>query len=296
MAPVRFLALFLVIVPGCASGDDSQNTFTGPPAITSATAAFGSTGSETSTDGSGSEGESGNSTGDATEASTGDSTTSDTDVPGTDATTGTSDGSSTTGPNPDGLPNGSECSSPSQCMSGNCFTLSLPVDGLPSGICGVCDQDQDCVDANLGTACSIDVMGMKTVCTNGGVGSFCESQAACADGLYCDELIEGLQGLLPMACGECRTDDDCPGNSRCTPSINVAQFSGNKYCAATGSVPNDNLCPLGANDVCASGHCGVVDVGFVQVGVCGACSSDSDCPGTCTPGSFSDGFVGSVCE
>ncbi|MGB1016818.1 MAG: hypothetical protein ACPG4T_21945, partial [Nannocystaceae bacterium] len=140
----------------------------------------------------------------------------------------------------------------------------------------------------------IDVMGMQTTCTNGGVGSFCQSQAGCAEGLFCDDLIDDV-ALLPKACGECSSDADCPNDMRCTPSINVEQFSGNKFCAAPGSVANDGMCPVGGDNVCASGHCGLVDVGLFEVGVCGECKSDNDCPGTCMPGDFDDGFIGSVC-
>lgn len=292
MVDFRVLVPVLLLLPSC-SGDSQRESFTGTP-ITGYTS-FGST---TQTSGTETEGmseslETSDETGGSDDSDSDDSDSQGTDGTTTSATTGTG-GATTDAPNPDGFPNGFECSSPEQCMSGNCFTLPLPLDDLPTGICGVCDADQDCVDAGTGIACSIDVMGMQTTCTNGGVGSFCQSQAGCAEGLFCDDLIDGV-ALLPKACGECSSDADCPDNTRCTPSINVEQFSGNKFCAAPGSVANDGMCPVGGDNVCASGHCGLVDVGLFEVGVCGACKSDSDCPGTCMPGDFDDGFIGSVC-
>jgi hypothetical protein len=235
--------------------------------------------------------------------STGESSDSDDDsgtsAASSDATTTSASASASggTNPNPDGLPNGSECASDDACMSGNCFTITLPVEGLPAGICGVCDEDQDCVDAGLGIACSIDVPGMQTACTEGGVGSFCDSPEGCKDGLFCDELVDGLGGLLPMACGTCRTDADCLGDARCTPEVDVVGYSGHKYCAEPESIDNDGLCPIdGGDGSCVSGHCAAVDLGFVTVAVCGECSTDGDCGGgTCTPGKFADGFLGSTC-
>jgi hypothetical protein len=72
------------------------------------------------------------------------------------STSGATDDSSDPRPNPNGLPNGEECTDPGQCMTDNCYKIPLPVDGLPPGICSVCDSDMDCVDAGLGTACTVD--------------------------------------------------------------------------------------------------------------------------------------------
>ena len=174
--------------------------------------------------------------------------------------------------------------------------IPLPLGDLPSGVCGICDEDQDCVDAGLGIACAIDVEGEQTKCTDGGLGSFCQSTDACKEPLFCTEMIDGIGELLPMTCGTCRTDDDCLGSARCTPSVDVIAYSGNKYCAELGSVANDGLCPPEGDATCVSGHCTLLDLDFVQVGVCGECSSDDDCPGTCKPADFSGDFIGSVCE
>lgn len=276
-----------VLVLACAEEDSATSAFSGGgPGLTSAgaTASAGSTGTSSDTTG---------------ESDVGTSSESAGDSEGTSGSTGTTTGSTgpgTTG-NPDGLPNGAECSSPAQCMSGNCYTIPLPIDDLPAGICGVCDADQDCVDAGLGIACSVDVSGVTSKCTDGSLGSFCETQAACKGGLWCEELLDGVNGLLPMSCSTCRDDADCDGGARCTPEIDVVAFTGHKRCALPGSVENDGMCPVvdGAA-ICKSGHCGVVTVLTIDAGVCGECSSDADCGGgTCTPGKWADGFVGSVC-
>ncbi len=287
------LSLFAAVVAagfaGCADETPSSTTsFSGGGGLTtlpSVTAA--------DSDSEGSSSGSSESGGDDSEGSTGGSST------GTSAGTAASDtvtAGGTTNPNPDGAPNGSECSSAGECMSGNCYLIPLPVGDLPDGVCGICDEDQDCVDAGLGIACSVDVVTQQTTCTDGGVGSFCQSPAGCMDGLYCSDLIDGANGLLPKACGTCQTDADCGGNDRCTPSVDVVNYSGSRFCASPGSVANDGLCPEGANEVCASNHCTLLDLQFLKVGVCGECSSDNDCPGSCAEADFKDGFVGSVCE
>ncbi|MEZ4452113.1 MAG: hypothetical protein R3B09_21795 [Nannocystaceae bacterium] len=279
-------SLPLVTALACAEGDGAGSSFSGgSAAITSATV---------SSTGAGSTGETSDETTDAGESDGGSATDPGTSGDGTSTST---TGGGTTG-NPNGLPNGSECTDPAMCMSGNCYTIPLPINDLPAGICGVCDEDQDCVDAGLGISCSVDVAGYTSKCTDGALGSFCQSQAACKDGLYCQELIPGVGGLLPMSCSECRDDGDCPGSARCTPKIDVDAYNGNKYCAQPGSVANDEMCPLeGGDAVCLSGHCTVVDVGgLIMAGVCGECSTNADCGGgTCTAGKWSDGFVGSVC-
>ncbi len=286
------LSLFAAVVAaglaGCADETPSSTTsFSGGGGLTTLTTVTAAdSDSEGSSSGSGE-------SGDDSDGTTGDPST------GTSAGTSASDtvtAGNTTNPNPDGAPNGSECSSAAECMSGNCYLIPLPVGDLPDGVCGICDEDQDCVDAGLGIACSVDVVTQQTTCTDGGVGSFCQSQAGCKDGLYCSDLIDGANGLLPKACGTCLTDADCGGADRCTPSVDVVNYSGSRYCAPPGSVANDGLCPEGADGVCASNHCTLLDLQFLKVGVCGECSSDDDCPGSCADAEFKDGFVGSTCE
>jgi len=201
--------------------------------------------------------------------------------------------------NPDGLVNGLECMSGVECQTGNCYKIPLPLDDLPPGICSECDSDQDCVDKGLGISCTVDPATLGAACTDGGLGSFCESQAACKPQYWCDEILNDADGLLPDSCSECRDDVDCKDGKRCTPRVDLTMYTGNKYCAAPGSVPNDGLCPeFTGNGVCANGHCNVINiVGMLDVGICGQCSSDADCtaPKVCTPGKLDDTFFGSTC-
>ncbi len=272
---------FALALTGCAGGDDASTSFgVSAPGITGATS-LGST--------SGGGGGGGSSSGDAT----GD--------PGTDggaANTSAPGGSSTGVPNPDGFPNGAACNSDGECQSGNCFEITLPVDGLPPGVCSACDADADCVSAGTGISCTLDGQTLTANCTDGGVGDFCQSQAACQPELKCTVLVPGAEKLLPMSCSECDSDADCANGLRCIPKVDVVQYSGNKYCAGPGSVSNDGLCALTDGDaLCLSGHCTELDLGgLLKVGVCGECSVDADCPGTtCAPPKFDSGFIGSTC-
>lgn len=280
----QLLSLALALA-GCAGGDDAGTSFgvtapTSAPGITSATSLGSSGEGGTTGDGGG-----GDATGD----------------PGTGsgpATTTPPGGSSTGVPNPDGYPDGAACNSDGECQSGNCFEILLPVDGLPPGVCSPCDEDADCVSAGTGTACSLDGPTLTAKCTDGGLGSFCQSQAACQPDLFCSVLVPGAEKLLPQACSQCDADADCAAGLRCVPKVDVVQYSGHKYCAGPGSVSNDGLCALTNGDaLCLSGHCTILDLaGLLQVGVCGECSTDADCNGkTCTPAKFDSGFLGSTC-
>jgi hypothetical protein len=215
------------------------------------------------------------------------------------STTSTADDTTGFETNPDGAANGLECTADLECQTGHCYKIPLPLDDLPPGICSECNTDQDCVDRGLGISCTVDPATLGGHCTDGGLGSFCATQAACKPQYYCDEILNNADGLLPHACGECRDDQDCKDGKRCTPRIDLDQYTGNKYCAAPGSVPNDGLCPEFTGDgVCANGHCGVINVvGTVNVGICGQCSADADCaaPKVCMPGTFSDGIFGATC-
>lgn len=301
MRPLAAVSLLLVFA--CAGGEEGDTSFGSNPTAPMATAGMtatmtmptggpepttGATGADTGMD----------ATGDTAATSSPSSPSTD---PGTDGGTvpGTTDATTGFDTNPDGLPNGSECMTPAVCQTGDCYVVKIPVEGLPPGICSECDADQDCVDKGLGIACTVDASDFSGVCTDGGLGSFCESQNACKAGYFCEELVAGAQGLLPSACSECRDDADCDGGKRCTPRIDVGMYEGNKFCAAPGSVPNDGMCPIPTgNDVCANGHCNTLNLfGMLDVGVCGACATDADCvaPKICQPGKFDEGFFGTVC-
>jgi hypothetical protein len=284
---------FVSALTACAAGEDTSTApgFSGASASASASATMTpTTGMDPTEDPTGSP-----VTTTATEAATSlpDPATSD------PSTTSTADDTTGFETNPDGAANGLECTADLECQTGHCYKIPLPLDDLPPGICSECNTDQDCVDRGLGISCTVDPATLGGHCTDGGLGSFCATQAACKPQYYCDEILNNADGLLPHACGECRDDQDCKDGKRCTPRIDLDQYTGNKYCAAPGSVPNDGLCPEFTGDgVCANGHCGVINVvGTVNVGICGQCSADADCaaPKVCMPGTFSDGIFGATC-
>jgi len=193
------------------------------------------------------------------------------------------------------LPNGEQCESDADCVSMNCY--EIPMFG---GVCSECNSDDDCIDSGAGISCSLDAGSMQAVCTEGGLGTTCESQESCADPLICGEVIPGTFGLVPTSCGECGESSDCKDGQICSPKVDFMMLNGYLTCVEESSVPNNELCPTNdeGNLACESGKCGDVSVmGFINLGVCGECLNDEDCmDGTCTPGAFEGGIMGSVCS
>ncbi len=195
------------------------------------------------------------------------------------------------------LPNGGQCESNEGCESGFCYVL--PMIG---GVCGECLMDSDC---EMGT-CALSAELMYAVCTMGELGDMCDSDEGCMGELVCTELIDTGGFFNASFCSTCGPSLPCEGEDVCSPVYDAAGFSGHMECAMPGSVPNGGGCPLddagvGDGTVCESGICSVADAfgGFVQLGVCGECNSDTDCmePATCTPASAGmGGLAGSVCE
>lgn len=224
----------------------------------------------------------------------GPNTTGPTTVP---ATTGPSD----TGPDPffdlpvpDGLPNGSTCTSDDECSSGQCYLVPFL-----GGSCGECNQDADCV----GGGCTPfnPFGGNWSVCNMGEAGGGCESDDVCAGDLSCATVLD-LLGLITInTCGSCLDDSEC-GNQICAPVVEFSQFGGQMDCIEPNSLPQNAYCDLEGNgdEVCASGKCGVIDImGLAQIGACGECHTDLDCGmGSCMAGELildSGTLIGSTC-
>ncbi len=270
----------------CTLTPDRDDGVTGQPMITSASASSpGVTGVSTDTDGGGvSVGGSGSSGGDPSGDPSGGDPSGD--PSGGQTTTGGNTGDDTM-PNPGGLPNGADCDNDGQCASNHCFQIPII---QTSGLCSECETESDCMLSGAGIACAPDPVLLYAVCTDGEAGSFCETENGCAPGLFCAELISGLQGILPNTCGDCLTDNDCPGLQLCTPTLDIQSYSGWRQCVTPGSVANNEPCPTdgGGDAVCSSGHCNVTsipDFDAISVGLCGECTSDADCPGgTCQEG------------
>lgn len=140
------------------------------------------------------------------------------------------------------------------------------------------------------------VGGVGSFCNGGKPGDGCMSDAVCSDpsAPLCAQVLL-VPGILAVStCGECRSGSDCqdPAAPNCSLDYDLLNFTGQHKCVADGSLPNDsgyNLAdcmgaPVG-DRACASGFCGQASVmGLLNIGVCGACRSDSDCP----PGKFCD--------
>jgi hypothetical protein len=239
----------------------------------------------------------------AGETSTGDTTTdTDTDTPPDVSTTATTrsfvsdEAPDTTADTDTPLGNlGDMCMTDDECAED---LFCNGVVGL-GGICSECASDTDCPD---GSNCTITSNGWFA-CGDGSQGQMCESDATCAEGLYCAEVVD-LGGLFNgNFCSECSDDSHCADGQLCAPVIefmDLMNISGQRSCIDPESAPNDSLCDdAGSGDEQCAGFCTTADLmGFIMVGVCGDCETDQDCPmnGTCMPAMIGlEGFSGSVC-
>lgn len=270
----HFACLSLIaalIAPGC-SGDDK------------ATSDTASTTNETT----GTESDSATSTTSGTDSDTGtdsDSATTTTTTTTTDTTATTT--TTTTGVDPQ--PDGAMCTADAECISGSCFLVPLL-----GGICGECKVDADCDGGGCTIPNPLANPPVGASCNMGEPGAGCMADGVCADPTapFCGLVLDASPIIAVNTCSECKENADCtdPANPNCSPTISVAEFSGQLTCVPDGSVPNDSACnreeidgvPIG-NAACESGKCGTaVVMGVVQIGVCGECFTDDDCMGgTC---------------
>ncbi len=304
LATVFGVGVGLLIACGDKPGaDDSQGTSpdatttapdesTSEPLPTSTTSVpttepFTTGPEESTTSGTTTTGDATTTTGATTTTETGDATTT-----GDETTTGddTSSTGMTTQPNTcedmaPALPQDSPCQDVSgcECASEHCFVI--PILG---GLCGECNVDNDCPDGGCSLPNPIGNTG--SVCNLGEPGAGCGTDAVCVSpgNDHCGSVLN-VPGIINIkTCGACVTNSDCtPGSPNCTPNYDILEFTGINNCAANGSQPNNHGCnpqddgmgqPLG-NSACASGFCGEANVmGLLQLGVCGECNSNNDCP------------------
>ncbi len=202
----------------------------------------------------------------------------------TDVTASASD---TDGPCNDapGQPNDSECADERGCgcESGKCFVI--PVLG---GWCGECLDDGDCSPGGCTIPNLSSSVGSR--CNKGEPGAGCESDAVCSDPEHphCGVVLQ-VENIFTLAtCGACVSNLDCPPAAHnCTPIYDIPNWAGVFECVSDDVVPSGEGCnladngqgePIG-NDVCASGRCGMTKwMGLIEIGVCGECNSNADCP------------------
>jgi hypothetical protein len=195
---------------------------------------------------------------------------------------------------------GATCTDDDECASCNCYLVPFL-----GGQCGECTGDDDCAMTTMGGCTPPNpFMNNGSTCNMGEAGGGCESDEVCADGLTCG-LVLDLLGLVQIStCGVCEADADCMGMGEiCAPVVIVEEFNGQLSCIQPKTLPNNSFCtlPPGNGDMACENVCSVVDImGIAQVGACGDCNSDADCPmnQTCTLGSFDIGagmLLGSTC-
>lgn len=226
--------------------------------------------------------------------SSGPSDTSDESPPDTDTDTSDTNTFVMDEETPDeGAGLGEQCQSDAECAD-DLFCNGIPGFG---GICSECANDADCPMGN----CTF--LGAYFGCGDGGVGQQCQSDAVCADDLFCAEVVN-LGGLFNgNFCSECKVDADCPDGQLCAPQIefmDLMNVSGQRACIEPNSAPNDQLCDAnGSGDEQCEGFCTSADImGLIEVGICGDCETTGDCPDgmTCMPAMISfSGFSGSTC-
>jgi hypothetical protein len=230
----------------------------------------------------------------STSASTSGTTGADTGDSSADDTVGFVPRPDTPGMGPQ--PNGGMCMTNEDCVSMFCY--QIPMLG---GVCSECLVDEDC---KTGT-CGIDFNAMYAICMPGAMGDMCNTDEGCMGDLVCATVVDTGGIFDVQTCSECSDAAPCADGQVCSPHYDAANFGGWMECVEPGSVPNNEGCPLddmgnGDDSVCMSGHCEPVDVmGFIQLGVCGECSTDMDCMmmQTCMPGTADQmtGLMGTTC-
>lgn len=167
-------------------------------------------------------------------------------------------------------PNGGQCAGEPDCESGFCYVI--PQVG---GVCSECLVDEDC---DTGT-CSLDAVGYA-ICTDGSQGNMCNSDEGCMGELVCTELINTGGIFNANFCSQCGPTAPCDGEQICAPIYDLGNLGGYFACSDPGTVEDGQGCPItDGNAACASGYCGLANLfGFAELGVCGECNVDEDCP------------------
>lgn len=179
-------------------------------------------------------------------------------------------------PEPDAADLGGTCADGCDCMSEECFVV-----GPLGGVCSECDADEDCPEANSGCNFGNPLNGTAATCSDGSIGSGCETADACQDGLFCPTLIE-VAGIISVStCSECAVDADCTAPQLCVPTYDIENIAGNYQCVDPMTIEDDEGCNLqGDGSECVSGNCAPASLMNIPVvGVCSPCNEDGDCMG-----------------
>ncbi len=190
----------------------------------------------------------------------------------------------------------------SDCIDGEiCYVIP----GV-GGSCGECNSDDDCAVGGCTPPDSL-FSGAQATCNLGAAGDGCQTDEACNDPCapFCVELATYFELAPVSACGACRTDEDCSGETPfCMPLLDEGEAIGPTACVSAGAIPDHRPCWPGASgdNACSSGHCSpFIAEGFkTGLGVCGSCTIDADCGAdhACVGADIDVGnaFEGSHCE
>jgi len=183
---------------------------------------------------------------------------------------------------PDGAELGTSCSGGDcECATDQCYVL-----GPLGGVCSECEADADCSDVT-GFGCNLPnpLSGVPATCSvTGGSGESCETDVACAPGLYCALMIAVPGIISSSSCSECVVHADCGGGQLCVPDYDLEKLGGASRCVSPQTIPNNEGCdPAGNGSECVSGNCTPASLqGIPVIGICSVCDEDFDCiGGTC---------------
>lgn len=198
-------------------------------------------------------------------------------------------------PAPGSVEVGLECKTDADCKSNICRSLDTEGNSQDDKVCALCRDDAQCISEKKGLACKLSVKTGIVECVDGSLGSPCSKKADCKDPLMCALVNMGDNTSETKTCSECAKHVDCPaeGKRNCV-SRDTEDLPGYfNLCLEDGVRKSGEVCfPCETgNRECAEGHCVKVDnndgvgdgIGDGSednfcIGVCGACSTDADCP------------------
>lgn len=169
-------------------------------------------------------------------------------------------------PRDDGKP----CREGSECSSGHCYLFTGYY-----GLCGDCGTDEDCHDG-----CSppnvLGAPGEGSRCGDAALGSGCETDAACTAPLICSSVASAAGGFDVRGCSGCADDNDCTSGDLCEPVFAASTGRASRQCVGVSSRADGEVCDR--SSACVSGQCATLAfLDGSEVGVCGPCSSDTQC-------------------
>lgn len=212
--------------------------------------------------------------------------------------TGGNDGETSGPPAPGSVMLGDSCKNDVDCESKICivgFDLEGEEDAAEFKSCAACRDDAQCIAEKKGKVCTRNYQDGIIRCADGALGTVCDKDQQCGDGLMCRLVNLGDNKSWEKTCSECGNHTDCPaeGKRNCVSRETPDGPGLFNRCLEDKVRQSGEICfPCETgNRECAEGFCvkAEVDKGpggeEFCLGVCGSCATDADCPADsrCTP-------------